>query len=162
MAVEIERKFLVANSDWRAGVVKTCHFRDGLVSRFGEGKVRVRQAESRAWITVKGPRSGISRAEFEYEIPPGDAEAILELCHEPPVEKLRHLVPHAGLTWAVDEHLGPLAGILFAEIELEHPEQHVSLPSWVGEEVTNDPRYSKRALFERCAEGVVQSGSQGR
>jgi adenylate cyclase len=77
VAVEIERKFLLADESWRAGVVQTYSLRDGLIARFGEGKVRVRHAGDRAWITLKGPRCGISRAEFEYEIPLNEAEEIL-------------------------------------------------------------------------------------
>ena len=81
MALEIERKFLLANAEWEREVVKREHLRDGLIARFGEGKVRVRLTESNAWLTIKGPREGITRQEFEYEIPRADAERMLRtLC----------------------------------------------------------------------------------
>ncbi|WP_274379332.1 CYTH domain-containing protein [Teichococcus vastitatis] len=149
--MEIERKFLLVSDDWKAGVVQTHVLKDGLLARFGEGKVRIRQTRDRAWITVKGPRTGISRAEFEYEIPLQEAEEILSLCELPHIEKVRHMVPYGGLIWAVDIHQGPLAGIEFAEVELEDPEQPVPLPPWAGDEVTHDPRYRKATLLERAA-----------
>ncbi|MBP0446993.1 CYTH domain-containing protein [Roseomonas sp. SSH11] len=158
MGIEIERKFLITSSDWRAGVVRSYVLRDGLLARFGEGKVRIRHAGSQAWITVKGPRSGISRAEFEYEVPVSEAEEMLSLCGMPHIEKHRYIVPHAGFEWAVDLHQGPLAGIEFAEVELEHPDQPVPLPGWVGAEVTNDPNYSKATLLSRLASALGTGG----
>jgi CYTH domain-containing protein len=150
--VEIERKFLLVSDDWKAGVVRTRFLKDGLLARFGEGKVRIRHGGDGAWVTIKGPRTGISRAEFEYEIPLKQAEEILLICELPHIEKIRHTVPYCGLIWMVDIHQGPLAGIEFAEVELEHPEQSVTLPPWVGEEVTHDPRYRKANLSKRNAD----------
>lgn len=81
-------------------------FRDGLLARFGGGKGRVRQSDTTAWIIVKGPRTGIARSEFEYEIPIEEADQmLLTLCSGPPIEKIRHYVPFAGLVWSVDIHL---------------------------------------------------------
>jgi len=156
MPIEIERKFLLSSREWEAGVIRVDVFRDGLLARFAGGKVRIRQSADRAWITVKGLRVGLRRAEYEYEVPPEEAEEMLALCDGPLIEKHRHLVAHAGVTWAVDVHFGLLAGIEFAEVELEHPQQELSLPSWVGREVTNDPRYSKRNLIQ-LREGTVDS-----
>ena len=74
MPLEIERKFLVATDAWKRDIVKSEYFRDGLIARFGDGKVRVRLTNNSAWLTIKGPRNGISRLEFEYEIPQSHAE----------------------------------------------------------------------------------------
>jgi adenylate cyclase len=155
MALEIERKFLVANDGWKREVVKRERLRDGLIARFGEGKVRVRLTESNAWLTIKGPREGISRLEFESEIPRGDAEHMLRtLCQADPVlEKVRHTVPFGGLDWTIDVYTEPLTGVVLAEVELEHPDQHLQLPPWVGEEVTNDPRFKKSALARQAEMG---------
>jgi adenylate cyclase len=151
MAVEIERKFLLADDAWKRDVVKSEHLLDGLIARFGEGKVRVRLTESGALLTIKGPRTGISRLEFEYEIPRADAEEMLRmLCRGDPIlEKVRHTVPFGGLDWTIDVYMGPLEGVVFAEVELVHPDQHVELPPWVGEEVTHDPRFRKGTLARR-------------
>jgi adenylate cyclase len=149
MALEIERKFLLANDTWKREVIKSEHMRDGLVARFGEGKVRVRLTETSASLTIKGARKGISRVGFEYEIPRADAEQMLRtLCQGDPIlEKIRHTVPFGDLDWKIDVYMGPLAGAVFAEVELEHPDQQLQLPPWVEEEVTNNPRFRKRALL---------------
>ncbi|WP_211864455.1 CYTH domain-containing protein [Neoroseomonas soli] len=158
---EIERKFLVAHDGWKAGVVSNCRIRDGLVAVFGGGgKVRVRIAGEEATIALKGPRDGLARAEFEFPVPVAEAEAMLAaFCHGPIVEKTRHLVPHDGLTWEVDVYHGLLAGTVYAEVELAAETQHVTLPGWVGQEVTGDPRHSKRAIVAAwlAADGVART-----
>ena len=160
MNLEIERKFLVVNDAWKRDVLKSEHLRDGLIARFGEGKVRVRVTEIGASLTIKGPRNGIVRQEFEYEIPRAHAEQMLQtLCRADPIlEKVRHTVPFGGLNWTIDVYMGPLAGLVFAEVELEHPNQEVQLPPWVGEEVTHDLRFRKHALLP-VARGVIQDKS---
>lgn len=149
MNFEIERKFLVANDTWRNSVSQSEKLRDGLIARFGEGKVRVRITNDKALITIKGPRAGLRRAEFEYEIPASDAEEMLNtLCDRPLVEKTRHYVHHEGLTWHIDVHEGMLDGLVLAEVELEHEDQAFSRPEWVGREVTGDPRYKKTNIVK--------------
>jgi CYTH domain-containing protein len=150
MPIEIERKFLVINDGWRGAGIDSQRIRDGILARFGEGKVRVRITDDRAWFTVKGPRMGLSRAEFEYEIPCSEAEDILNgLCAGPLIEKTRHFVPHDGLTWEVDVYEGALVGLVLAEIELEREDQAFTMPDWVGSEVTGNPRYKKSNLLGR-------------
>ena len=159
MAIEIERKFLLANDAWKREVIKSEHMRDGLIARFGEGKVRIRLTDGNASLTIKGPREGISRLEFEYEIARGDAEQMLRtLCLADPVlEKIRHTVPFGGLDWTIDVYMRSLAGVAFAEVELTHPDQDLQLPPWVGEEVTHDLRFRKSALVRRLARDASQS-----
>ena len=160
MALEIERKFLLSNDVWKREVVKSEHLRDGLIARFGDGKVRIRLTDSGASLTIKGPRSGIVRQEFAYEIPRAHAEQMLQtLCWQDPIlEKVRHTVPFGGLNWSIDVYMGPLAGVVFAEVELEHPNQELQLPPWVGEEVTHDPRFRKHALLP-VSRGVIHDES---
>jgi adenylate cyclase len=164
MPLEIERKFLVATDAWKRDILKSEYMRDGLIARFGDGKVRVRLTERSAWLTIKGPRKGISRLEFEYEIPRSHAEEMLQtLCQRDPIlEKVRHTVPFGGLNWTIDLYTGPLSGVVLAEVELEHPNQQLQLPPWIGEEVTNNPRYRKRALvpvLHRMVEDPRAEGS---
>ncbi|WP_061931723.1 CYTH domain-containing protein [Aureimonas sp. AU22] len=151
MHIEIERKFLVVGNAWRAGTVDVRTFRDGLVSQGANGKVRVRIDGQKAWLTVKGARSGISRAEFEYEIPLDDAERLLADICGPIIEKDRHIVPHEGRTWEIDVFKGPLAGLVWAEVELDHPDQVFAIPEWVGREVTGNPRFRHANLLNACA-----------
>jgi CYTH domain-containing protein len=158
MGFEIERKFLVANDDWRNAVSSSEKMQDGLVARFGEGKVRIRIAGERASITVKGPRTGLRRAEFEYEIPIADAtEMLATLCDGPLVEKTRYFVPHGNVTWQIDVHEGLLDGLILAEVELEHEDQGFTLPEWVGREVTGDPQYKKTNIFAYHSKGTNPS-----
>jgi CYTH domain-containing protein len=151
MGVEIERKFLVVSDEWRLDVVKVEHLRDGLIARFGGGKVRVRQADGWASLALKGPRQNLARSEFEYEIPMDDAEVILRtLCDGRIIEKTRHCVHHAGHVWSVDVHHGILAGVILAEIELRAADERFALPQWVGREVTEDPAFRKGELLQRA------------
>ncbi|WP_043342654.1 CYTH domain-containing protein [Belnapia moabensis] len=155
MAYEIERKFLVESDEWKAMAISRRRLRDGLVARFGSGKVRVRLDEDRGLLTVKGPRTGLRRAEYEYEIPAAEAEEMLgTICDGPIVEKTRFRVPHAGLIWEVDVHEGILAGLVLAEVEFDHESQEIALPDWTGREVTGDPAYRKAALVKRAAAGT--------
>jgi len=151
--VEIERKFLVANDEWRQSAVRSVSIRDGLIAVYKDRKVRVRIAGDVATFAVKGPRIGIVRAEFEYEIPIADAERMLStLCHDDTLEKQRFFVEDAEATWLVDVYGGLLQGVIIAEIELKQEGQELILPSWIGKEVSGDPFYKKINMRARALE----------
>ncbi|MBI3349350.1 MAG: CYTH domain-containing protein [Burkholderiales bacterium] len=141
MGIEIERKFLVTGDGWRQQASAQTRFSQGYLSRDPARTVRVRVAGSAAFLTIKGATRGATRAEFEYEVPLADAQALLAMCDGPVVEKIRHLCPHEGMTWEVDEFLGANAGLVVAEIELESESQPFARPAWLGDEVTGDARY---------------------
>lgn len=141
MGVEIERKFLITGDGWRQPPERQTRFSQGYLSRDPARTVRVRLAGDKAFLTIKGATQGATRAEFEYEIPVPDAQALLDLSDGPVVEKIRHLCLHEGMTWEVDEFLGANAGLLVAEIELASEGQDFARPQWLGEEVTGDARY---------------------
>ncbi len=146
MGVEVERKFLVNGDGWRAGA-SAMPIRQGYLSMGMGATVRVRIAGHAAFLTIKSQSSGASRAEFEYPIPLADALAMLaDLCPPPHIEKTRHFVDVAGRAWTVDVFGGDNAGLVLAEVELGHPDDPVTLPDWVGAEVTHDPRYRNSAL----------------
>jgi CYTH domain-containing protein len=145
MSTEIERKFLVHGTDWRQGA--PVRLRQGYLNRDKERTVRVRIAGSRAYLTIKGLTQGVSRPEFEYEIPLQDGEALLTLCDGVPLEKDRYTLQHAGATWEVDEFLGANAGLVIAEIELKDERQEFERPGWLSTEVTDDPRYLNSSLI---------------
>jgi adenylate cyclase len=122
--VEIERKFLVASDEWRKSKVRGVSIRDGLIAVYKDRKVRVRISGDIATIAIKGPRTGIVHAEFEYEIPIDDAERMLStLCQGDTLEKQRFFVEDAGATWQVDVYGGILQGVVIAEIELKHSDR---------------------------------------
>lgn len=149
MGIEIERKFLVAGEGWRRMATTRTSFSQGYLSRDPARTVRVRIAGDAAFLTIKGATRGATRAEFEYGIPPADARQLLAMSDGPVVEKIRHLCPHAGMTWEVDEFLGANAGLVVAEIELQSEDQAFDRPSWLGEEVTGDARYVNANLAVR-------------
>src|SRR4051794_17306595 len=121
MPMEIERRFLVVSDEWRTSVVYYRRLRQGYLARTPAGLVRVRRSDATASIAVKGPRDGISRVEFEYPIPAEEADAMLrDLCAKPLVEKVRHWVQHAGMTWEVDVYGAGATGLVLAEVELDH------------------------------------------
>ncbi|MEP9375259.1 CYTH domain-containing protein [Aquabacter sp. CN5-332] len=153
MPVEIERKFLVCSDAWREGAHGQ-RFSQGYLCISENATVRVRHAGARAFITVKGSTEGMSRAEFEYEIPVADADALLrDHCLKPLIEKTRYDVPFAGKTWTVDVFEAGNEGLVVAEIELSHDTEKVALPPWIGEEVTDDPRYRNSALVSEPMTG---------
>ena len=142
MATEIERKFLVRGDAWRADAHHRQRLQQGYLASSERGSVRVRIGGDTACLNVKGASVGASRLEFEYAVPLEDARQMLrELCRPPIIEKTRYLVRHRGEEWAVDVFAGDNAGLVVAEIELEHEAQAVALPDWAGEEVTHDVRY---------------------
>jgi len=140
MGTEIERKFLVRRELWASSGRSTL-FQQGYLCREEGRTVRARRAGGSAFLTIKGAARGLARPEFEYEVPLADIDGLLQLCIQPLIEKRRHLHEHEGHTWEVDEFLGQNAGLLVAEIELDRADEEFSRPSWVGEEVTDDPRY---------------------
>ncbi len=153
MATEIERKFLVKGDDWRKGG-RGMLCRQGYLSTDKERIVRIRTAGKLAFITVKGITRGISRAEYEYEIPLQDANEMLDqLCEGSLIKKYRYEVEHGSMLWEVDEFLDENEGLLLAEVELEFEEQEISLPEWVGEEVSGDSRYDNANLAKNPYSG---------
>ena len=150
MATEIERKFLIKHAGWRVHADSGTAFRQGYLCREVGRTVRVRLAGTQAYLTIKGETIGLARAEYEYAIPAADAIYMLDqLCERPLIEKTRYLVPYAGLTWEVDVFEGDNAGLIIAEIELVLAEQTVALPDWIGQEVSDDPRYYNANLVEQ-------------
>ena len=146
MPQEIERKFLVKGDLWRQNATPV-HCRQNYIPTSNQVTVRARIIDNHAFITIKGPAKGISRLEFEYEIPIEDAKKILdELCPALPIEKTRYKVPYQDHIWVVDEFLGQNQGLILAEIELTHPDQPIGLPPWTDREVSTDYHYHNAYL----------------
>ena len=142
MATEIERKFLVKRDTWHADPTRGTAFRQGYLSDDPARVVRVRVAGKKAFLTIKGLTVGVERQEYEYEIPVCHADILLDtMCLRPLIEKTRYQVEYDGRTWEVDEFEGENAGLIIAEIELPTTDAEISLPDWVGPEVSHDPRY---------------------
>ncbi len=142
MGYEIERKFLVNNDSWRNLCHRGEHYSQGYLSSDSKRVVRVRIQEQRGILTIKGPAIDNICSEFEYEIPVADAVTLLtELCIPPIIEKTRYAVTIDNLLWEIDEFTGDNSGLIIAEVELDNPDQEISLPAWVGREVTGETRF---------------------
>ena len=149
MPVETERKFLIADPSWKKEVRRSVHFRQGYFPLTPDSRttIRVRLTDQTAWLTIKGPASGCSRIEYEYEIPQQDA---CELLSGPAaarsLEKIRHYVPAGNFVWEIDEFLGRNGGLVVAEIELPSENTSFERPPWLGKEVTDLPRFRNSSL----------------
>jgi adenylate cyclase len=149
MGQEIERKFLVKGTAWKAQAAGTL-YRQGYLSSVKERTVRVRIAGEKAFLTIKGLNKGVTRTEFEYPVPVDDAAAMLDgLCERPLIEKTRYVLPSGGYTWEIDEFHGDNDGLVVAEVELQRADDKPPLPEWVGEEVSSDARYFNSNLVKK-------------
>ena len=155
MGLEIERRFLVRTAGWQDQVRTSVHLSQGYISISPHGvTTRVRHDRDRGWLTLKAPvapgaapaaSGAIQRWEFEYAIPLGDAQSLLEHCpHQ--LSKERHMLKLTGGEWVVDCFAGANQGLVLAEVELEQPDASLCLPPWLGPEVTGDGRLSNAAL----------------
>ncbi|MEJ2587683.1 MAG: CYTH domain-containing protein [Deltaproteobacteria bacterium] len=148
MGQEIERKFLVKKEKWQPEGEGEL-YRQGYVSTEKRRVVRVRRAGDKGYLTVKALTGGITRLEFEYEIPVPDADIMLNrLCERPLIEKYRHRVTYQDMIWEVDVFMGDNEGLVVAEVELESDTQEIALPEWAGPEVSTDPRYYNANLVK--------------
>ena len=141
MPNEIEHKYLVRRNVWKPSTPGVL-YRQGYLSSATERVVRVRIAGDKAYLTVKGITTGVTRLEFEYAIPIADATTMLDkLCEQPLIEKTRYREEFQGHVWEVDEFHGDNDGLLIAEVEVADESETFALPSWADAEVSNNPRY---------------------
>jgi len=149
MAKEIERKFLI-DPDKIGKLTAGSPIEQAYIATKDKTAVRVRITGNRALLTLKGENQGLTRSEFEYEIPIKDArEMMAELCTGPTIEKTRYLIRHASHTWEVDVFHGDNAGLIVAEIELTSETEYFELPAWVTTEVSNDAKYYNSNLLDK-------------
>ena len=147
MGMEIERKFLVDQKIWQPGE-QGISVRQGYLAGEGPLLVRIRQQDRKAFLTLKGRTTGISRLEFEYEIPMVDAVGLLRLCQQPLVEQVRYVEEFEGHTWEIDRFFGSNEGLMIAEIELTSEDESFARPAWLGREVSGDSRYYNSNLIQ--------------
>ncbi|MBK1645977.1 adenylate cyclase [Thiocapsa imhoffii] len=150
MASEIERKFLVRDASWQDAIERSEAIQQGYLAQTDRATIRVRVMGERGLITVKGVTNGITRDEYEYPIPVEEARAMLEtLSVSSVIEKIRYQVRVGTHRWEIDVFAGENSGLILAEIELEREDAPFERPSWLGEEVSYDPRYFNANLARR-------------
>ena len=147
--MEIERKFLLRNDDWRKSVTNRIHIKQGYICSDIDRVVRIRITDSKAFITIKGKATQISHTEFEYEIPVKDAEEMYSLfCQKANLEKYRNIVFYKNHKWEIDEFAGRHQGLVFAEVELQSEDEAIEFPDWIGQEITGIPKYYNSNLVK--------------
>ncbi|HMQ53287.1 MAG TPA: CYTH domain-containing protein [Anaerolineae bacterium] len=149
MGQEIERKFLVKRDFWQQQEKSGQIYRQGYLNSAKERTVRVRLIGDRGILTIKGEAQGLTRPEYEYDLPLEEAQELLKLCEQPLIEKKRYKIKQGDLTWEVDEFFGENEGLIIAEVELEHEQQGFEYPAWLDQEVTGDPRYFNANLVRQ-------------
>lgn len=147
MPNEIERKFLV-RGDFKPYVTGQSRIKQGYISSVPGRTVRIRIRGDKGYITIKGmsSESGLSRYEWEKEIPLGEAEELIKLCEPGIIDKTRYLIPFGKHTYEVDEFYGENEGLTVAEVELNSEEEEFSKPEWLGDEVTGNRKYNNSSL----------------
>lgn len=142
MGVEIERKFLVDHAKWQQLAKPECMvIRQGYLLKDPEKTIRVRVKDELSYITIKGKTEGISRSEYEYQIPLNDGNELLSAFCEAVINKIRYCIVFACKLWEVDVFSGDNEGLIMAEIELNDEHEMFDLPDWITTEVTHDKRY---------------------
>jgi len=142
MPIEIERKFLLANNDWCDHVKTSYRIRQGYMGEIDKASVRVRVQGEKANINIKSATLSMRRMEYEYDIPLDEGlEMLDQLCKQPQIDKTRYIVEQGKFKWEIDEFYAENEGLLVAEIELDDEQEKFDKPEWLGQEVTEDPRY---------------------
>ncbi len=143
MSLEIERKFLLKNTDFKQEAYKREYIKQGFLNSDKERTVRIRVKDDFGFLTIKGKStiSGTTRFEWEKEIDKKEAEELFNLCEKGIIEKYRYLVKNDRHIYEVDEFLGENKGLLVAEIELSSENEAFNKPEWIGKEVTGDIKY---------------------
>ncbi|ERJ68965.1 CYTH domain-containing protein [Porphyromonas gingivalis] len=141
--MEIERKFLVLNDDFKAKATAVHSIIQAYLVADERCTVRIRLCNDEAYLTIKGKTNegGLSRSEYEYPVPFEEAKEMLTLCLPGYIMKQRYCVPHKGHVWEVDVFEGRHKGLVIAEVELATEDESIELPDWIGNEVTGNRRY---------------------
>ncbi|MFT6922276.1 MAG: adenylate cyclase [Crocinitomicaceae bacterium] len=151
MAIEIEYKFLVDREKWNAlSKPEPSLIVQAYIHNSKEVTVRVRIKGTSAYLTIKGQTIGVSRSEFEYEIPISDAEEMIKQFSTKHIRKYRYEIPMGKHTWEVDVFEGKLEGLILAEIELNAEDEAFETPDWITEDVSTDASYYNAVLIEKC------------
>jgi len=151
MSIEIERKFLLASTDFKKDYFKKVNMKQGFLNSNKHRVVRIRVVDNVGYITIKGKSydNGTSRFEWEKEISKTEAEELLLLSETKPIEKVRYFVKSENHTFEIDEFLGENLGLYIAEIELKAIDESFKKPIWLGKEVTGKKKYYNAKLSKR-------------
>lgn len=150
MPQEIERKFLVKGDEYKSQAYAHSRIVQGYICSARGRTVRVRIRGGRGYLTIKGALDavGMSRYEWEKEIPLAEAEELMKLCEPGVIDKTRYLVQSGKHVFEVDEFYGDNTGLTMAEVELASEDEPFVKPDFIGQEVTGDVRYYNSQLMK--------------
>lgn len=150
MALEIERKYLVKDDSYKQMAFSYSRIAQGYICSARGRTVRVRIRDEKGYLTIKGPseEGGLSRYEWEKEIPLADAKELMKICEPGMIDKTRYLVPSGNHTFEVDEFYGDNEGLVVAEVELNDENEVFEKPLFIGEEVTGIAKYYNSFLMK--------------
>lgn len=148
MPQEIERKYLV-DGEYKSKAYASSRIVQGYICSARGRTVRIRIRDDKGYLTIKGPAdaSGISRYEWEKEIPLDEARDLMKICEPGAIDKTRYLVRSGRHVFEVDEFYGENEGLVIAEVELSSPDEPFEKPDFIGQEVTGDARYYNAQLM---------------
>jgi CYTH domain-containing protein len=147
MAKEIERKFLVRDDRWKSDAGQGSRIRQAYILAMDGRNMRVRVRDNRkATLTIKAGGHGLTRDEFEFDVPVDEALPLFQLKLGNLIEKTRYKIKYARHVWEVDVYSGALAGLVVAEVEMKSEKERPEIPDWIGPELTGNPAYSNQAL----------------
>jgi CYTH domain-containing protein len=151
MALEIEYKFLVDKMEWeKLEKPEPSLIIQSYLINSEQMTVRIRIKGDKGYLTIKGKTVGVTREEFEYEIPIENAENIINRFSKKTIKKYRYAIPVDGHVWEVDVFENKLKGLILAEIELQSEDETFTRPKWITEDVSLDPNYYNAILIEKC------------
>ncbi len=150
MALEIEKKFLVSNDQFKSDATKETRIIQGYLCSIPERTVRVRIKGDKGFLTIKGigNESGASRFEWEKEISVEETKDLLKICEPGVIDKTRYLVEQGNHIFEVDEFYGENQGLVVAEVELQREDEDFEKPEWLAEEVTGEVKYYNSMLMK--------------
>ena len=148
--IEIERKFLVKNDNFKHEAIRALKMTQGYLSKDPKRTVRIRISGEQAFITVKGEasKSGASRFEWEKSILVEEAQNLIAMCLDGVINKIRHYVQYGNHLFEVDEFLDDNHGLIVAEVELDNEKEVFKCPEWLGKEVTGKKKYYNSQLSQ--------------
>ena len=150
MGIEIERRFLVKNEDWKSQALLSENFNQAyLNSNLDEWIIRVRVIDkNQSYITLKSSLNGFVNNEFEYSIPIKDGIELLHLSKYK-ITKTRYQLKINKKNWVVDLFDGSNFSLKIAEIELNSESEEIQIPSWCGQEITGIKSLSNASLAKK-------------
>lgn len=150
MSIEIERKFLLKNNNWKELVTDSVSIDQYYIYINGKDQVRIRKMGNNYYLTKKIviKNNNMSRHEMEKQISEITFNELIAFAISK-VSKIRHFIPlnkkeHRYIEIDVYDN-----GLVTAEIELESENEVISLPSFIGKEITDNDKYSNISLSHK-------------